>query len=160
MYRRVCAIDAGYRNFAWCVVDGNNWRSPLYWVNEELWPHDFKPNNDDIVQVTVQWCQRNKAMLDQCDHIVLERQMRDRFLVMNAVIHALFFGKVQSVSPQGIGAYYRLPRKRPAKKHAGVAYARKFAQFPAGEKIDDLADAWLMATWKLFDGGHDPRHIQ
>lgn len=158
MYRRVCAIDVGYRNFAYCIVDTNNWREPLYWRNFELWPHDFKPNLDDIVGVTVTWCRQNKGMLDACDTIVLERQMRDRFQVMNAVIHALFFGKVRTVNPQSLGAYYRLPKKRAAKKVGGVDYAkRNGVLFPVADKLDDYADAWLMATWQLFDGGVDPR---
>lgn len=158
MYRRVCAVDAGYRNFAWCVVDSNNWRTPLRWVNEELWQHDFKPNNDDIVHVTVQWCRRNKALLDQCDVIILEKQMRDRFLIMNACIHALFFGKVQSVDPRTIGAHYKLPRKRAEKKPAGVAVARSYGvEFPVAYKLDDYADAWLMATYGLFHGGLPPK---
>lgn len=154
-YVRVCAIDAGTRNFAYCVVDNFTYDVPLKWVKEDLWkPHPTrraKPTKEQMVALTVTWCRRNKAMLDACDLIVLENQIRTPFIIMNTVIQALYFDKAQTVSPMTIAAYFNMPKTREAKKLAAVRIAKTHCTMQEGvEKLDDLADAWLMAVWGLI----------
>ncbi len=152
-YMRVCAIDAGTRNFAWCIVDNNNWRDPLHWQREDLWvPRAGRrgtPTKDDIIDITVKWVNAHRALLDTCDLVVLERQMRVPYIIMNTVIHTSFYGKCEQVHPMTVGSFWKLPKKREAKKRAGVAVAQHFAEIPRAVKTDDLADAWLMAVYYL-----------
>ncbi len=157
-YVRVCAIDAGTRNFAYCVVDNFTWNAPLRWKKEDLWAPEpgrrRKPTKEDILYLTYAWVDRNKSWLDHCDVIVLENQMRTPFIIMNTVIHTAFFNKTISVSPMTIAAYFKLPKTREAKKPAAVNVAKSYCVMD--EKVvkpDDLADAWLMAVWGLIQKG-------
>lgn len=150
---RVCAIDVGTRNFAWCVVDKQNFLVPVHWALEDLWKSTKKPTNTDAVRFTLEWLERNRGLLENCDEIILERQMRDIFIVINTVIHCHYFPKVRIRAPQSIGAFWKLPRKREPKKAAGIAIVRAVGcKLPAG-KVDDLCDAWLMATMVLLERG-------
>ena len=42
---RVLAIDMGYRNLAYCVVDNLSWREPVAWDKDDLWIPDGKKRN-------------------------------------------------------------------------------------------------------------------
>ena len=149
--RRVLAIDAGTRNFAYCVVDPVTWREPVVWYKEDLWTKGGKPSKEQVIEITHAWCRRNKALVDSCDLVVLEQQLRTTFIVQNAVIHALFFDKVTSVSPMTVGSFFHLPKTREHKKAATVALCQRNATMAAEvEKLDDLADAWMMAVWGLI----------
>ena len=154
-YVRVCAIDAGYRNFAYCVVDNFSWNAPLVWRKEDLWgARKAKPTNRDIITFTRRWCENNREMLSNCDFIVLEKQMRTPFIVMNTVIQAHYFDPSKVVSPKTFCKYFKLPTKREAKKQATIELVEKHAIIPERyEKIDDLADAWMMAVWGLAERG-------
>jgi hypothetical protein len=164
-YVRVCAIDAGTRNFAYCFVDNLHWREPLRWTKEDLWreqPNRRRtPTKEDVVAITVAWCRRNAAALAECDYVVLENQIRIPFIVMNTVIQALHYDKCVSVHPMTVGAYYGLPKTREAKKAAGIAVVvRNGVNFGvANGKIDDLADAWLMAVYQLIQTGALSEHF-
>ena len=153
-YIRICAIDAGTRNFAYCVIDNNNWREPLVWQKEDLWPavrgRKLRPTTQDMITLTSAWVERNRDMLQACDMIVLEKQMRTPFIVQNTVIQTLMMSKAVEVHPVSVGAWWKLPRKREAKKAAGVVAVQRSAVIPANMgKPDDLADAWLMAVYML-----------
>ena len=153
-YVNVLAIDVGYRNFAWCCVDSENWQSPTQWQLQDLWK--FKvgrrntPTRDDLVEMMVKWYERNKTMIDTVDYVVLENQMRTPFIVMNVVLQTLMYGKVTIVHPMTVGAFWKLPVTRAEKKAKGVKICEQFTgKKLKGEKVDDLADSWLMAVWLL-----------
>lgn len=157
-YVRVCAIDVGSRNFAYCVVDNTNYLTPLVWKREDLWEpikaqsKHVKPTKDEAVQMAHNWCRLNQGMLDACDLIVLENQLRDCFIIMNTVVHALFYHKVRVLHPMTVGAYFGLPKTRELKKARAVDLVSQVATFdPRETKKDDLADAWLMAVYGLID---------
>jgi Poxvirus A22 protein len=157
-YKRVCAIDAGYRNFAYCIVDNNNWRKPLHWHKEDLWkPEAGKrgvPTKEDVVRITHEWCRLHWKQLRECDCIVLENQLRTPFIIMNTVIHALFFNRCSVVHPMTVAAFFKLPKTRAEKKAASVVAVGAYAEIDTQlRKVDDLADAWLMAVWKLVQEG-------
>lgn len=150
----VLAIDAGTRNFAWCVVSSENFNPPEHWQNEDLLSYarrkKTKPTNEEVIDVTMRWCRAHEAIVANCDIIVLERQLREPFTIINTVIQVHFWPKAVVVHPLTVGAFWRLPRKRSEKKAAGIAVCnRNNLVFPAGYKQDDLADAWLMATYML-----------
>ena len=80
---RVVGIDAGYRNFAYCALDGSpdyDWRHAL-WTGHEDWG-TFR-SMDWLRQQTLAWCQRNKRQLDDAQAIVLERQLKKKFMIQN-----------------------------------------------------------------------------
>lgn len=92
----------------------------------------------------------------ECDLIMLEKQMRTNFIVMNTVIQSLFFTRARVVSPMTVGSFFKLPKTREQKKAAGVNVCRRFALIDdvnqAG-KLDDLADAWMMCAYGLVQRG-------
>jgi len=149
-YRCVIAIDAGYKNFAWCFLDSNIVKKP-FWQRQCLWHGRAPPDETSIIAMTLRWLEGHRELLNIASAIVLEKQMRTPFQVMNAVIHSQYFDKCQQVDPRTIGAYWHLPRKREAKKEAGIETVRaNGVEIPNG-KCDDVCDAWLMARWKLVD---------
>ena len=156
-YLRVCAIDAGTRNFAWCVVDNTYWREPLVWRKEDLWaPKPQRrsvPTKEDIIVITMEWIAANRDALNDCDLIVLEKQMRTPFIITNTVINTCFYGKTVQVHPMTIGAYWKLPKTRARKKPAGVEVVSRHAVIPRTAKPDDLADTWMMAVYYLISKG-------
>ena len=160
-YRCVVAIDAGYRNFAWCCVDRFSWKQPLHWRLEDLWPRRAgrraKPQREDIIRFTMDWCQDHEDELKKADVIVLEKQMRVPFIVQNTVFRVLFPEKVRMVHAMTVGAYFKLPKTRDKKKAAAVEFLQvsgiQFPRLPRYKKKDDLADAWLMAVYQLQQEG-------
>ncbi len=152
---QIMAIDVGTRNFAWCVVCNNHWRKPLHWQHEDLWapqPNRRRaPTKTDIVRITVDWVRRRKHILDECDCIVLENQMRTPFIVMNTVIQSLYFNIVSIIHPMTVGTFWSLPKQREHKKTRGVQVTLAHTRnIPAAGKEDDLADAWLMAVYEMI----------
>lgn len=149
----VLAIDAGYRNFAWCLVAGDGIHQPMAWCVEDILPAKVKADTDTLAEATRAWCVRHKLMLDNVDHVVLEKQMRSHFHVINAVIQTQVApGKTTYYHPSTVGAFWQLPRKREQKKPAGVRVVKANVQnMPTTwtSKQDDLADAWLLGVFHL-----------
>lgn len=150
--KRVCGIDVGYRNFAWCVLDSDQPYKPVVWTKEDLRPNKRgTPSHTEAVQMALAWVNANREMLDSCDALILESQMRDVFLIMNAAIQARFFPKTHEVHPHAMGAYFRLPRKREAKKAAMINIVKEQCPDLCQKtlKLDDLCDAWGLAFYGL-----------
>ncbi len=153
-YVRVCAIDAGTRNFAFCVCDNFSWRAPGFWKREDLWApkpgRRQKPTLQDVIAITHAWCMRNRRMLEVCDVVVLENQIRKPFIAMNTVIQALHFAKTVIAHPMTVARFFDLPKQREPKKKATVALCKEHCDIPKSNgKEDDLADAWMMAVYTL-----------
>lgn len=159
--KRVCAIDCGTRNFAWCVVDRFDIRSPVVWRLEDLWApapgRRRHPTKVDSVGMAVRWVRANFDMLRTCDAIVLENQMRETFIVLNSAIHALLYDRVDVVHPMTVGTFWGLPTDRENKKLQGIACCKaNGARLAETGKQDDLADVWLMAVYYLHLKGAIP----
>lgn len=157
-FRRVCAIDVGYRNFAFCVLDSNSIDRPVCWQHEDLWKpapkRKTKPSKDDLVEITYQWCVRNCDLLKTCDEVILENQMRKGFIIMNTVIRTYFYDKARVVHPMTVGTFFKMPKTRAEKKIFGVRLVESFIpEWQCTAKADDLADAWLMAAYGLVQLG-------
>jgi len=147
MRRRVAAFDAGFRNFAFCILDENKTSNPVAWRNLQLCS-----STNQVVAALHAWFDENHKLFADVTHVVLERQMRSPFLEMNAILWTLFRDRVVVVvHPSAVGAMFRLPRQREAKKKATVELVRNAVgnAFPPGAKQDDLADAWLLALYGL-----------
>jgi len=157
--KQVLAIDAGTRNFAYCMIDTTNWRKPLLWQHEMLWRGTGKPSRREIVRMTREWAQKHQDDLRRCDVIALERQMRDNFIIMNTVIETLYFDKTVTYHPTAVGHWWKQPRRREEKKAEGIVRVRELSHgFPVNSgKIDDLADAWLLAVYALVQSNGLPR---
>lgn len=155
-YRRVLAIDAGTRNFSYCLLDTLHWREPLEWRKEDLWAPEpgraRKPTKQDMVTLTVLWLRAHAYLFDGVDLVVLEAQIRTPFIIMNAVIQAYCYDKCRVVSPMTIAARFHLPKQREPKKAATIKLVQRYATFDTAHiKLDDLADSWLMAAWGLLE---------
>jgi hypothetical protein len=150
-YTRVLAIDVGYRNFAWCVVDSSHWKAPLRLQHEDWWGKKRKkPTRQKLMDLCDDWCNRNAGELKAATWIVLEHQIQKIFIAMNAFLASKYWHKTRIVSPMTLCGVFDLPRSREEKKAATVALARhNGVVFPDARKDDDLADAWLMCMWQM-----------
>lgn len=147
---QVTAIDAGYRNFAWCTK--NRFETLSHGV-VDLWAPQAgrrrKPTRDDLVRVAYAWCAEHQDLLRASDIIVLENQIREPYVIINTVIQTLFITRTRVVHPMTVGAYWRLPVKREQKKARAVELVQQYGVALPLAKRDDMADAWLMAEWQL-----------
>lgn len=147
------AIDVGYKNFAWCVVDNFSRPAPILHQRQALWHLKRPPQVEEIVDITRAWALAHDVEIAKCDYVVLERQLRPLYIAMNVVLQTMYYDKVLVVHPSTVGAYWGLPRKREEKKKAGVQLVLEAGvPLPKG-KADDLADAWLMAAYQMIGCG-------
>lgn len=144
--KRVLGIDAGYKNFAYCELQ-EGIKRPFTWKNLALFEGVY--DEEKLFAGTMQWCLDNADLLKSVDRIVLERQMKMKFAVINTVIRSLHYKKTIVVNPLTVGKHYGLPRTRAEKKKAAVNYVSKLCAFPASatRKKDDLADSYLLAHY-------------
>jgi hypothetical protein len=162
--KRVLGIDAGYKNFAYCELQ-EGIRRPFTWKNVSLFEGSY--DEEKLFAGTMQWCLDNADLLKAVDRIVLERQMKMKFAVINTVIRSLYYKKTIVVNPLTVGKHYGLPRTRAEKKKAAVNYVSKLTAFNASatRKKDDLADSYLLAHYGfsipfLTQEGQDVRHAE
>lgn len=158
-WKQVTAIDVGWRNFAWCTLDTAHLTEPLHWHVEDLWqPHPTRrkvPDLEDLMRIATEWCDRNEAVLRSSDLVVLEDQIRKPCIALNAAIFSRCFGRARAIHPMTIGAFWKLPTTREAKKAKAVMIAQQITHdaFPRTYKRDDLADTFLMAAWGMIQVG-------
>ncbi len=163
-WKQVTAIDVGWRNFAWCTLDTAHLTEPLHWHVEDLWearPSRRKtPTKEDLMQIATEWCDRNEPILRSSDLVVLENQIRTPCIVLNAAIFSRCYGRARVVHPMTVGAYWKLPTTRDAKKAKGIVIAQQITRnaFPRVYKRDDLADTFLMAAWGMMQVGGATHH--
>jgi Holliday junction resolvasome RuvABC endonuclease subunit len=152
----VVGIDVGYRNLGMAVVRDGDWQRPVFWQVENLLPGK-KYSEEALYQATRNWCVKYAYFLGEAKAIVLERQMTQKFAVMNTVIRTLYHDKTIVVHPSTVGALHKLPSTRAEKKKAAVQLVNSNVPIPAASKQDDLADAMLLVTWHLFSTYPDTR---
>ena len=137
-------IDVGFANLACCGLDGD-WRKPVFWTNERIL--EGKYSEERLWQATYAWCMKMKDIFKAASMIVLERQIDDRFKVMNTVIRTLHPTLAVVVSPATIGAKFGLRRNRKEKKEDAIKLVGNKLRIADVRKKDDLADAFLLAFW-------------
>lgn len=148
---KIVGIDAGYVNFAYCLVDSDEPFRPVTWVNEPLFTGKF--SEERLAREIYAWVTRPgiKAMLDSADAIVLERQMMKRFQAVNHCIRFRYFDKTIEKNPNSVGKDFALPTDRRSKKKAAVDLVACNCALPIFKgKKDDLADAYLLAIHEVF----------
>jgi hypothetical protein len=145
----VLAIDVGTRNFAFCFLTKATIHRPPIWHKEQVCL-EAAPKEQDIIRCMKVWINNNYITLKGASVIILETQLRDNFKCMNIVLQTMF-DHCHVVSPNTIGAFYRLPKKREFKKKAAVDLVKSILPIPPNfQKQDDLADCYLMALWGLL----------
>ena len=162
---RIAGLDAGTRNLGFCVIETPDVQNPIVWMHVDLFPRrrdKGKPTSVEIVTATVHWLRGHRALLESCDVIVLENQMRTPFEILNAVVSAHYLEKVEVLNPRTVGRFWGLPSQRAPKKKAGVScVAQNGCQFPPvrNKKYDDVADAWLLAVYAAVHRG-EVEHVE
>jgi hypothetical protein len=152
--KRVVGIDVGWANLGSCALDlGRGWEDPIMWKNERIL--EGKMTEDLLREATFQWCKSNEETLQSATAIVLERQHQPPLRIMTAIIWTLYREKTRFVAPQTVGKRYGLRRIRKEKKQDAVALVKKNmrTRMPRQRKVDDLADAFLLAFFGFEDFG-------
>lgn len=151
---KVLGIDIGYANLAYCMIDTRYHLRPTHWHCERVYFGGGQPTEDQLIAAMMNWCDVNDEMLQSAHAIVLERQLQDKFKLMNCVVQVRYFAKTFVRGACTVGARFGLPTKRGPKKKAAVALVKKlFTGLPVRDKDDDLADAALLALYHLDDLG-------
>jgi len=148
---KVLGIDMGYANLAWCIIDTeHNPRRPTHWAVERIL--SGKGTMDNCYEAILNWVTRHFKLFLACDAVILERQMKKKFIVMNTVVRTIFRGKSFMVAPTTVQRFFGLPRGRAFKKQAAIELCNEQLDgLPqVKQKQDDLADAALLALYHLY----------
>ena len=162
----VLAIDVGIKNLALCAMDTE--LGVVHWANEALSERAYQPMHN--VQYVHEFIDRNRALFEAADQVVVEKQMRVNMRIIEAVIHSRFYAKCKIVHARTIKTALGLGRGNYVlNKKAAVDYVQDHLQkqltgaphgkpethwqehFAKAKKRDDLADAYVMALF--FSGG-------
>jgi hypothetical protein len=144
-------IDAGYANLSYCVVNSDHPFEPVSWVCCRIL--EGKYSEEKLFKACYEWVHTEKmsAIFNSATRIVLERQMTLKFQMINHIIRTLYYNKTVERNPTTVGAFFHFPRARAEKKKAAITLVSLNAMIPAGKKKDDLADAYLLAVYELWD---------
>ena len=142
---KIIGFDAGYRNFAWVVYEDGVMTS---YNLLDMWPQGGRFTLDNMIHVTRMWVLSHRALLNSADYLVLERQMKKKFCVQNAIIRTLYDDKCILVHPLVLSNYFGLPKQRQAKKAATIEFVRSAGYDGAGA-CTHRADAAAMILYAL-----------
>lgn len=143
---RVMAVDVGERNFAyavWCESRG-------YYDFNVI---DLKTMKGD--SATKMHTLQQRGLFDDCEALLVERQMRSKFKEMATSIRCFNFEKTMLVAPQSVKRVFdTCTRKHATNKKAHVKLALELLttateknKFNALRKKDDVADCVAMIAW-------------
>lgn len=169
---RVVGIDAGWKNLAICAIDYPNILRPSTWELHQIMEPPYA--REKFMGAVQEFFEREdvKALLESADHIVLEKQLQEKYACLNCKVRFAYWEKTVEVHPNSVGKKFGLALDRKTKKKEAVVLAQKNAVFPKRKgKKDDLADAYLLAVYGLHqlqkpiegwkhlegDGGLHPR---
>lgn len=118
----IVGIDPGYRNFAWVV-----WQDGVFtgWHHADLYPRGGKITRHQVRRLTRDWVAAHHQMLKAADKIVVESQIKTKFIVQETVIYSVFPKKTVFVHPLSVSRKFHLPMTRDEKKLATIAYCKK-----------------------------------
>lgn len=144
-------IDAGYANLSYCEVNSDDPFHPITWVCCRIL--EGKYSEERLFKACYEWVKSEKmsTIFNRANRIILERQMTLKFQMINHIIRALYYEKTVERNPTTVGAFFRFPRARSEKKSAAIRLVSLNAALPPGKKRDDLADAYLLAIYELWD---------
>ena len=142
-------IDIGFINLGLCVLPLHDLRTPILWRREQIFHGGGKPTEEQLFHCIFKWCLRNAAILKQAKVIAIESQMQARFKIMNTVIRTLYPEPTVLVHPRTLIAAFGLRHQREGKKQDTILWCNLLfdRKLPATGKVDDMADAALMALY-------------
>lgn len=124
------------------------------WHLHCLWNKKGIPTKDQLFDLIYEWALKHKNTLEEATYIVLERQLKQKFIVMNTVLRTLYRGKVVMAHPNTVAKFFGMSIRREHKKKEAIAIAEAVTNSKIkGRKSDDIADAYLMALKQLCDCG-------
>ena len=142
---RVLSVDIGERNFAYCV-----WSAARGFYDMQV--VDLREIKGD--SATKMRVLQDRGVFDDCDVVLVERQMRSKFKEMATAIRCFNWGKTVLVAPQSVKRAFKTGTgKHSTNKKAHVALARSFLseqeteKFDAFRKKDDVADTIMQVMW-------------
>ena len=145
MMTRVLSVDIGERNFAYCA-----WSAARGF--HEMQVVDLRQIKGD--SATRMRTLQERGVFDECDVVLVERQMRSKFKEMATAIRCFNWDKTVLVAPQSVKRAFKTGTgKHATNKKAHVALARSFlseeetAKFDAFRKKDDVADTIVQVMW-------------
>lgn len=138
-------MDIGERNFAYCA-----WSAARGFYEIEL--VDLRQIKGD--SATKMRTLQDRGVFDDCDVVLVERQMRSKFKEMATAIRCFNWTKTVLVAPQSVKRAFKTGTgKHATNKKAHVALARSFlssaeqARFDTFKKKDDVADTIVQVMW-------------
>lgn len=142
---RVLSVDIGERNFAYCA-----WSTARGFYDMQVVDLRLIKGDSATRMRTLQ----ERGVFDDCDVVLVERQMRSKFKEMATAIRCFNWGKTVLVAPQSVKRAFKTSTgKHATNKKAHVALARSFlseketAKFDAFKKKDDVADTIVQVMW-------------
>jgi len=136
---RVLSVDIGERNFAYCA-----------WSDMQV--VDLRQIKGD--SATRMRTLQERGVFDDCDVVLVERQMRSKFKEMATAIRCFNWDKTILVAPQSVKRAFKTGTgKHATNKKAHVKTARGFlsapqtVKFDAFRKKDDVADTIMQVMW-------------
>ncbi len=148
----VIAVDPGSVNFAWCVLDSRN-GSVLAWKCIRLGRHD--QTYMAMFAALAAWAMDEVELQPwwpRVTHIVIETQMRKRFIAMSGWLCGRFCGQARLLSPVqwrnllGLsGGSYAVNKMLSVHACKWLLMLHHPNTTNKTNKLDDLADAMLMA---------------
>lgn len=118
----------------------------------DLIPVGGRVTNDQLFRVYYQWVRNHEHIFHEADRIVIETQMRGKYVPLTTMLRFAYFDKVRLLHASTLCSAYGLPRKRAEKKATTKSVVDKLypGLLPLTVKSDDIADAALMAHWGMF----------
>lgn len=158
MLQSVLAIDPGLRNISCCYSDREG--KIVEWFTETMLPATVKNANKvslvDLTRYTQQWHRKRAYLFAQADVILVEHQMKDRFILLEGILLGLGGSAARPLSPYAYKRALGLCQGTWAKnKKAVVSWCRENENVlgsmsgPKGQKLDDLADSRAMVYYWL-----------
>ena len=142
---RVLSVDIGERNFAFCA-----WSAARGFYDMQV--VDLRQIKGD--SATRMRTLQERGVFDDCDVVLVERQMRSKFKEMATAIRCFNWDKTILVAPQSVKRAFKTGTgKHATNKKAHVKTARGFlsapqtVKFDAFRKKDDVADTIMQVMW-------------
>jgi Holliday junction resolvasome RuvABC endonuclease subunit len=147
---RIVGIDPGLRNFGYAIVDNGElveFDSICIW---DMVPKNKRKDYAYIARTLVD----NTSIFDNCDVVLIERQMQSRMKLIACALRCFFWEKSYMLAPIRVKKHFKISMSDYKKnKKASIQLVPKFftteqlERFQKHKKKDDIADAVLMAMY-------------
>jgi len=159
---RILAVDIGLRNFAWCIMDEH---FDVHGLGKQDLFDGENISMDNVCDAVLRWIRDNEDVHHDCETVVIEKQyftpssraaISTMLLLAQTTLYAAFRGRSVLVPPKAVKGFFGTGTGR--HKTNKAAAVRKVNELfgaslldehraAAANKLDDLADALLLARW-------------